>query len=85
MLKLCHTFQAAAAAVSRTAASEAASKNGRLDRALMRLDRALDPTRYAYWVSKDASHKCRGLLETTSTVFLCDALKHADVTISSCC
>ena len=37
--------QAAAAAVQRTAAAEIDSKNGRLDRALMRLDRALDPKR----------------------------------------
>ena len=57
MLKPCNPFQAAAAAVGRTAASEADSKNGRLDRALMRLDRALDPKRYVQLVFIDAPYK----------------------------
>ena len=38
-------LQASAAAVKRTSASEEDSKNGRLDRTLMRMDRALDPKR----------------------------------------
>ncbi len=38
-------FQASAAAVKRTSASEEDSENGRLDRTLMRMDRTLDPSR----------------------------------------
>ena len=40
-------LQASAAALGRTAASEADSKGGRLDRTLMRLDRSLDSKRCA--------------------------------------